>query len=134
MNAGQIKYTRNLLNKLGYDEKDKEELCFIHSDGETTSLRAMNYKQTVSLQNALKDACGIPKELPSDKMRKKIISIAHEMRWHIPGTCKIDMAEVDKWCLTKSGFKKPLDDLNYQELPKAVTMMERVYTAYLKAL
>ncbi|QEM13458.1 hypothetical protein [Mucilaginibacter rubeus] len=88
MNAGQIKYTRNLLNKLGYDENDKEEACLIHSNGRTTSLRAMDYKETLSLQKALKQACGIPTETPADKMRKKIISIAHEMRWHIQALAK----------------------------------------------
>lgn len=132
---GQITYARRLLRECGMPEEgDKKEMCLIHSDGRTDSLTALTYHEVNSLINALKTAQGIPTDTPAEKMQRKIISMAHEMRWHLPKTIKVDMKQVNDWCLNKSGFKKTLKDLNYQELPAAVTRFEMLYAGYLKAL
>ncbi len=114
------------------DVEDKEELALIHSAGRTRSLTAMTYSETQSLIAALREMINQP-EGPNEKMKRKILSLAHEMKWHKPGTRKVDMKRVNNWCIAK-GFNKPLDDLNYAELPKAVTMFNAVYMSYLNAI
>jgi hypothetical protein len=135
MTKDQIKYVRRLLHQAGLsDEGDKIEQCLLHSNGRTESLTAMTQPETQSLINGLKEAMGQPTETSEEKMRKKIISMAHDLGWRLPGGKKIDMHSVDTWCINKSGFAKPLDALNYWELTKAVTMFSSMHEKYLKAI
>ncbi len=70
----------------------------------------------------------------SDRMRRKILSLAHEMRWELPGTSKVDMARVNAWC-QGFGFKKfHLNQYSHAELTKLVSQFKIVYSKYLKEL
>lgn len=72
---------------------------------------------------------------PRHKMRRKIIRLAHEMHWHLPGTKKIDMERVNGWCQQFGYGHKPLNDYSNSELPKLVTQFEQgPYKHYLSNL
>ncbi|MBA9078961.1 hypothetical protein [Rufibacter quisquiliarum] len=66
-------------------------------------------------------------------MRKKIISMAHKMRWQIDGT-KVDIARIDAWCRKYGAPAKGFNDYTYNELPKLVTQFGKVYKSYLEGL
>lgn len=135
MTKAQIKYVRGLLIKAGLnDEADKREQCLIHSNGRTHSLTAMNQDEAQSIIEGLKAAMGEPSQSAEEKMRRYIIAMAHDLGWHLPGTRDIDMKSVDTWCLNKSGFLKPLDDLNFWELTKSVTSFSIMHRKYLTVI
>jgi hypothetical protein len=135
MRTEEIKHIRGLLSKAGYTEPgNKEDQCMFYSKGRTISLKAMHHAETQDMIRGLKEELGMVDVSPDQKMRRKIISMAHEMGLHIPGTNKIDMVEVNNWCINKSGHKKPLNDLNHFELTKAVTTYSMLYAAYLKGI
>jgi hypothetical protein len=86
-----------------------------------------------------------PRAKATDRMRNKILSMAHEMGWNLtPGPSpqerggmqkpKIDMAHVNAWCTRHGYLHKPLDDYTHSELPKLVSQFEEVYKSYLKAV
>lgn len=132
MTPKQIGFVRGMLVKVGMaEEADKEELALIYSGGRTKSLTAMTQDETQAAIKYLQSLLNIPPS-PAEKMRNTILSLAHEMKWHRPGTRKINMAKVDGWCIDK--FKDALDDLPYLELCKAVTAFKAVHVSYLKGI
>lgn len=58
-----------------------------------------------------------------EKMRRRILSMAHEMGWQIQGG-KIDMQRVNGWCERYGGFKKVLNKHTYLELVKLTSGFE----------
>jgi hypothetical protein len=73
-----------------------------------------------------------------DNQRKKIIAIAYNMGWEIPnpngGKPKADMKRINDWCV-KFGFgKKKLNEYTVQELPKLVSVFEKVYKEFLNGI
>ncbi|WP_121812770.1 hypothetical protein [Mucilaginibacter kameinonensis] len=131
MTKDQIKKARTLLAKAGLTEENKKDLVFSFSDGQTDSLTAMGYEDTQLLFAHLEQLVGQPPS-EADKMKRKIISLAHEMHWEKPGTTKVDMKRVNDWC--ESMFSAPLDGLFYLDLVKAVSAFNQVYTKYLKGI
>ena len=133
MTKDQIKYVRGLLNRAGLTEY-KEEIVLSFTDGRTEHLTGMNYQETQDIIAHFKGILNIPQDTPAEKQRRKILSLAHEMKWHLPGTRKVDMERVNHWLLTRTAFKKPLNDLLYTELPVVVTAFNNVYESYLKGI
>ncbi|ASZ11079.1 hypothetical protein KTO58_19845 [Chitinophaga pendula] len=74
-----------------------------------------------------------PEEKKAEVMRRKIISMAHEMGWELPGG-KADMRRIDGWCLQQMGLGKKLNQFNYNELPKLVSIFQKVYLQFFKAI
>ena len=70
----------------------------------------------------------------SQKMRRSIISMAHEMHWHLPGTQKIDMERLNDWCCVYGFGKKVLNRYSYVELTKLVTQFKIIYNSYISNL
>jgi len=68
------------------------------------------------------------------KMRRKMLSMAHEMHWHETGTQKIDMVRINNWCKVYGFGKKVLNAYTYTELPKLVSVFTIVYKDYLSNL
>ncbi|MDJ0363591.1 hypothetical protein QMK33_00385 [Hymenobacter sp. H14-R3] len=73
-------------------------------------------------------------EEESERMRNKILSLAHEMRWELPGTEKVDMGRVNTWCQTYTKTKKHFNHYTHAELVAMVTQFKVVYRKYLKEL
>jgi hypothetical protein len=63
---------------------------------------------------------------PMDKMRKKILSICHELQWELPNG-RIDFERLSAW-LIKYGHKhhKHLNEYDPHDLPKLVTQFENL--------
>lgn len=60
---------------------------------------------------------------PGDKQRKMIIAIARDMRWDIKGKI-IMMKRIDEFMLTRTKYKKKLNELTLDELNKVCYTFE----------
>lgn len=119
----------------------RHAICWDYSNGRTESSKELNNAEMLAIINDLEKGF---KELDrADAMRKKIISMAHEMGWHTPEGIKkggeikykADMKRIDAWCCGKySLYKKPLNAHNYHELVKLVTQFNLYYTSFMKQL
>lgn len=128
MNHAQNKALHGLLNRTGLMEQ-KEALVMAFSNGRVKSSRELAFQEAGALITHLKSLD------KSHRMRRKIISMAHELGWKVPGTKKIDMNAINAWC-EKYGFgKKELNQYTEQELPKLVTQFQNgPYKHYLHNL
>lgn len=124
----QIACIHTLLSKQGLKD-DKRSIISSFTAGRTDSVKEMKNDEAAALIGHLKSMD--PEEKSADKMRNKIISMAHEMGWRLPDTTKIDMKHVNGWMRSKSYLKKDLDAYRYNELPKLVSQFEEVYKSYL---
>ena len=69
----------------------------------------------------------------AERQRRKVISLAHELRWHLPGG-KVDMAKVNAWCVAYGPEKKPLNAYPVKELAKLISQLVIVRDNFLKTL
>ncbi|MCX8018918.1 MAG: regulatory protein GemA [Chitinophagaceae bacterium] len=65
----------------------------------------------------------------ANTMRRKIIAMAHQMGWKTPDG-RADMQRINHWCSQQWG-KKPLNGYTLHELPKLVSIFEKVYIQFL---
>lgn len=129
MSKAQVTTIYTLLGKHGLRD-EKENIVKSFSANRTKSVSALTNAEAAALIGHLKSLD--PTDKAGDKMRNKILSYAHEMRWHKPGTDRVDMDHVNNWCMTYGHVKKKLDDYKYNELPKLVSQFEEVYKAFIK--
>jgi hypothetical protein len=131
MTPGQIRLVYLLLREGGLTVF-KEDLAFDYSDGRTEHLSGLLPPETSKLIKYLQNYAGLDGDR-ADKMKRKILSIAHEMHWELANG-RVDMERVNNWCMCYSGQNKPLDAFKYVELPQLVTQFEMVYMAFLKGI
>lgn len=119
----------------GFDYKDK---IAEFTSGRTDSLKALSdgeYKEMMIRLNGLNSFNRkhfIPK--PGDRQRKMIIGIARDMRWDRHGKDQM-MQQIDEFMLTRTRYKKRLNELSVDELNKVCFIFENeVKTSYLKGL
>jgi hypothetical protein len=98
----------------------------------TTSVKQMNSLEASELIAHLKNQN--PQEARATAMRNKILSMAHDLGWHKPGTTQVDMQHVNNWCCTYGYGKKKLDAYTYAELPELVSQFEILYKQQLNKL
>lgn len=115
---------------------DSSEQAYSYSEGRTEHVSSLYFDEANSLIKMLSAALSEP-ETPADKMKFKILSIAHEMGWELPGISstgkrRINMEKVDNWCIKFGYSHKPLDQHEEHELPALVTQFEKAYQFYLK--
>ena len=110
---------------------EKETLVSSYSDGRATSRTDLSRQEATELIRYLKSLD--PDEVKAEKMRRKIISHAHEMAWHLPGTQQADMRRIDNWCQKYGYKKKKLNSYTFEELPSLVTQMDEVYRTFLES-
>ncbi len=127
LNQKQLRAIHALLGDHGLRD-EKESIVRAFTSGRTTHSSEMSGSEAAALIGHLKSLNPINGR--ADKMRNKILSMAHEMNWEKDG--RIDMEHLNNWCLSKSYLKKKLDDYQYAELPKLVTQFEQVYKSHLK--
>lgn len=125
----QIAAIHTLLAKQGLKD-DKRDIVRSFTAGRTESVKEMRNEEAAALIGHLKSMD--PEEKSADKMRNKILSMAHEMGWRKPGTERIDMDHVNGWMRSKSYLKKDLDAYRFGELPKLVSQFEEVYKSFIK--
>ena len=126
------------LQELKIDEDTKQELVLQFSNGRVRSSKDLFFEEMDQLILHLRyQGSSIkPKEPkpidPCDKMRKKIISICHEMGWKLANG-KIDMKRVNEFCEKRGHGKKRLDDYEYKELPLLITQFEKTLKDFYNA-
>lgn len=67
----------------------------------------------------------------ANRMRRKIISMAHQLHWYLPGTQKINMQRINNWCTQYGYLHKKLNDHNAAELTKLVSQFKEVFKSVL---
>ena len=111
----------------------RHDYAFRHSQGRTESTKELTETEAWAVMQELKQRFGIDLSDKMDRMRKKIISYAHQMGWQ--RGVKADMARINKWCVEMGPFKKPLNDHKEQkELATLVSVFEKIYKQYLNKL
>jgi hypothetical protein len=117
----------------------KADLVSYYTHGRSTSSKDMTYLEVNTLIRHLESfqASDKPAYKPvsdsSDRMRKKIIAMAYDLKWqHVGG--KIDMDHINDWCIKSGMFHKELNAHTDAELSQLVTQFEKVRTSFLKAL
>lgn len=116
-----------ILGKLQIDAEGKADLVFAITKGREKSTTGLTQLECIALINDLQEK--LPKnESKADKMRKKILSTCHEMRWTIDG--KVDFERLDHY-LKKYGYKhKELNEYTEQELPMLVTQFDNLLISF----
>lgn len=119
---------------------DKDEVALASSLGRTASLRGLTDAEWSDIMDQLtamqKGTKWTPP--PGDVQRKKMISIARQMNWHLvdgkdKGIAQI-IVRLDGWAL-KQKFKKELMKHTVQELNVLVSIFEeKVFKSYLEDL
>lgn len=144
MNHAQNKMLHGLLNKTGL-MADKASIVSGITKGRSESSKELSFDEARLMITWLKQQPiplrqaqgGILRQAQYDSanlMRRKIISMAHEIGWHnlVNGKWQIDMRSLNNWCLQHSYLKKELNKYTTDELPKLVSQFERVYKSFLK--
>lgn len=116
-----------LLYKLGIDDDGRKELVYEVTQCRTTTTTELTQLECADLINSLQTKANIQEE-KKDRMRKKIIAMAHEMKWYNAG--KVDLKRIDDWCVKSGKFKKPLMKHSQGELTQLVTQFEHVAASY----
>lgn len=132
MNHAQNRTLNALLTATG-NVPNKSDLVLSFTQGRSESRKDLSFEEARQFINWLQKQ---PKpEDAANKMRRKIISMAHEMQWYGPrtpeGGNKVDMQRLNGWCEKYSLMKKKLNDYTYNELPALVTQFTEVYKDYL---
>lgn len=109
----------------------RHDYAFRHSAKRTESTKELYDDEMLAIIKELEDTFKVQDQC--DKMRKKIISKAHQMFWELPYG-KIDMWRVDQWCINQGPFKKALNKHDYKELTVLVSVFESVYKHYMSKI
>lgn len=134
MNASNNKRLHVLLSQTGLMAQ-KANMVFGFSAGRTESSRQLTEAEMKGLIMYLEQQkSGRQINDSANRMRRKVISMAHEMHWHLSGTVKIDMIKINTWCIKYSYLHKKLNDYSLTELPKLVSQFESVYKDYLNRI
>lgn len=110
----------------------KEDIVSNFSNGRATSSSNLYYAEADAIIRHLGMDKG--REDPAYKMRGKILSLAHQLDWHVAGTQKIDFPRLNAWCVKFGYLHKRLDQYKYRELPTLVTQFEKMYNDFIKKL
>lgn len=132
MNSSNNKQLNGLLTSTGLsDQKDNLVLGFTggrsSSRADLTDAEALQMIAWLKLQNKNVDE-------RANKMRRKIISYAHRMRWYIEFTQTVDMQRLNGWCIKYGYLHKPLKAYTYKELPALVTQFKAAFMSVLSKL
>jgi hypothetical protein len=122
-----------LLSKLKIDKEMKESLVNQFTNGREISSANMTKFECKLLIEYLQKYFNQDEAEKCDKMRRRILSLCHEMGWELENG-KVDMERVNGFCLNKGYLAKPLNNYNLKELPKLIYQFEKVYEHYLKNL
>lgn len=120
--SSQLITVNTLVSKLHLSKEQKGIIIAGFTGGRSSSSKDLTSAEGIEVIRHLKSMD--PDEKKADKMRRKLISMAHELHWHKPGTAIIDMRKVDGWCKKFGYLKKGLNSYTLAELPKLVTQFE----------
>lgn len=134
INSQQIIIIHSLLpDAVKKDKEMKAQLISQYTGrNDKTSTRDLSYfqaKELIQKLQAAKNKTSINER--ADKMRKKIISMAHDLGWQIFCDKKqkliADMKAINTWCVNYGLYHKKLETHSYTELPQLVSQFETMY-------
>lgn len=102
------------------------------SHGRATSSKDLYTAEAAAMITHLK--AQDPDEISAERQRRKIISLAHEAGYRVPGTKKVDMKRLDEWCKKYGHGHKSLNNYTLKELPALVTQFQAVRDGVVKGL
>ncbi len=132
MNGRLNKEFHGLLTSTGMAPQ-KATLVAAFTNGRSESSKDLNDYEAIELIKYLKGQKPGTDDA-SQKMRRKMISLAHELHWHVPGTGKVDMERLNNWCRSPGKYKKELNAHNYTELVSLVSQFKIVHQKFLNKL
>jgi len=115
---------------------EKADMVYSYTGGRTRTSREMlatecsrmtDHLQKIYNERKAKSKTAIPDD-PANRMRRKVLSICHEMNWRKDG--KIDWPHLNEWMLKYSYLHKELNAYTEQELPKLITQFENLLRTY----
>ena len=130
----QLQCISILFSKVSIAGESKQIIISGFSNGRCTSSKELLKDEAADLISHLKSLD--PDEKKAEKMRRKIIRMAHEMHWQYEyrGKNKADMKRIDGWCKTFGYLKKGLDNYTYKELPKLVSQFQVMHKQFLSKI
>lgn len=127
INGKQIGAIYALVNKL---KLNKADVVAGASDGRTEHVSELSNEEANLLIKYLKSQD--PDEVKCEKERKRIISMGHDLGYRKKGTTKIDMVQLDGWCVKYGMFKKKLNQHNLEELQKLRWQFKQYHDDFIK--
>ena len=121
INPPQLKCLNTIVGKLGMSKETKQMMVSAFSGGRATSSKDLYLDEATAIIKHLKSLDN--DEPKAEKMRKKMISMAHEIGWETKPR-RADMKRLDDWCKKFGYLHKSLDNYTYKELPKLVSQFE----------
>jgi hypothetical protein len=136
-----------LLRQLKIDKEGKQELVFAATGGRSTSSWDLTVQECTVLCKQLSEKAKTttapaqvsPKPKtekqwtsPEDRMRKKILSIGHELGLKL-NNGSINMARVNAICVERGYLHKKLDLYTRAELPKLIAQFENILRDHYKS-
>ena len=133
----QNKQLHSLISRFKIDKERKQELILEVTDGRASSSADLEFTEAKKLIKHLESLNpSIPKDrgqaaMRADKMRKKILSICHEMGgdWELPGGA-INWKHLNDWLMKYGYLHKALNAYTYEQLPELVTQFEQVLKSF----
>lgn len=137
------------LGVLKVSAENKAEMVYAHTNGRENRSCALRPEECEEMIKSLKrmanglaagsykgkhqEGTSTPPFVPKDgekddranKMRRKVISIGHELGWKKENG-KIDMVRVNEFCVKRGHGHKSLNEYNVKELPKLITQFEQL--------
>lgn len=98
----------------------KTALVHSHSGGRHTHVKEMVFADARLLELNLLELDG-----QMNKMRRRLIAMAHQIGWKIAGENKADIERLDRWCTTYAAAS--LNKMTKDELSKAITAFEQMF-------
>lgn len=128
MTPKQAKYVRLLFTWDGVSSLENE-YALQFSNGRTDVLENLTHSETQAIIAEFSERS----PSPADKMKGKILSMMHEMRWELPNG-KVDIPRLNAWLIKHTPYHKQFDRLKEAELPIVVSLFEKMYKSFLKAV
>lgn len=126
MTPKQLKFVNRLLEREGLTFVS-DDFAIVYSNGRTSNLEDLNHKETQKLIGEFITPS------PASKMKRKILSMAHEMRWETK-TGKVDMGRLNAWCVKHTPSHVDFYAIPVKDLSIVVSIYEKMYNEFLKRL
>lgn len=126
MTTKQLKFVHKLLEREGLSFA-AEQYAAQFSNNRTKNLEALTHQETQAL------IAEFTTPSPQSKMQRKIISMAHEMRWELPNK-KVDLQRLDAWCIKYTPAHTNFKSIPTEDLPLVVSIFSKMYYQFLKQL
>jgi uncharacterized protein involved in type VI secretion and phage assembly len=116
MTQKQLNFVNRLLEREGLSFV-ADDYAMAFSNGRTTVLADLDYTETQAIIKHF------AKPNPKEKMKLKILSKAHEMRWETKDG-KVDMKRLDAWCVKHTASHTTFNNIPLKDLPKVVSVLK----------